>query len=296
MNNKKLFTHTDLDGVSCAILAKLAWKEMVDIEFCNYNDVDEKVLNFFESKLTKTYETVYITDISVKDSTAQRIDGQARIRLLDHHQTALELNRYPWATVDISQCGTKLFYEHLTGSHKLKSSKTLDMFVEYVNSYDTWEWKQNNKREPKLLNDISYILGRDEFIKTYVEILMDESNLLPDKFVELVKEQDIKDEYMSNKLKEVITYSLYEPNIDDYYTAGYVACDKFEYLSELGSTICTMIEKCDFSVINTGKNLSLRSAGDMDVSRIAKKYGGGGHKAAAGCPIEELLKDLLNNY
>lgn len=40
----KLFTHTDLDGVGCAILAYLAFgRENVDVEYCNYNDVNEKV-------------------------------------------------------------------------------------------------------------------------------------------------------------------------------------------------------------------------------------------------------------
>lgn len=37
----KLFTHTDLDGVGCAILAYLAFgRENVDVEYCNYNDVN----------------------------------------------------------------------------------------------------------------------------------------------------------------------------------------------------------------------------------------------------------------
>ncbi|KKK83930.1 hypothetical protein LCGC14_2788440, partial [marine sediment metagenome] len=31
-----------------------------------------------------------------------------------------------------------------------------------------------------------------------------------------------------------------------------------------------------------GRVFSLRSAGDFDVSAIAKQYGGGGHKSAAG--------------
>ena len=38
----KLFTHTDLDGVGCAILAKLAFGEEVDISYCNYDDINER--------------------------------------------------------------------------------------------------------------------------------------------------------------------------------------------------------------------------------------------------------------
>jgi len=43
--------------------------------------------------------------------------------------------------------------------------------------------------------------------------------------------------------------------------------------------------------------VSLRSKGEIDVGVIAKEYGGGGHKNAAGCtitgPIEELQKALI---
>ena len=31
----KLITHTDLDGIGCAILAKIAFRDNVEIEYCN---------------------------------------------------------------------------------------------------------------------------------------------------------------------------------------------------------------------------------------------------------------------
>jgi phosphoesterase RecJ-like protein len=43
--------------------------------------------------------------------------------------------------------------------------------------------------------------------------------------------------------------------------------------------------------------VSLRSKGDIDIGTVAKEYGGGGHKNAAGCtvsgPIEQLQKTLV---
>ncbi|MCE5313283.1 MAG: bifunctional oligoribonuclease/PAP phosphatase NrnA [Nitrospiraceae bacterium] len=38
--------------------------------------------------------------------------------------------------------------------------------------------------------------------------------------------------------------------------------------------------------------LSLRSKGDLNVARIAEKFGGGGHKNAAGCVIKESLENI----
>ena len=51
----KLFTHTDLDGVGCAILAKLTFgAEAVDIEYCNYDDINTKVEEYFNSDSERT--------------------------------------------------------------------------------------------------------------------------------------------------------------------------------------------------------------------------------------------------
>jgi phosphoesterase RecJ-like protein len=38
---------------------------------------------------------------------------------------------------------------------------------------------------------------------------------------------------------------------------------------------------------------SLRAKDSTDVSVIARRFGGGGHKAAAGCNVEGSLKDAL---
>lgn len=41
--------------------------------------------------------------------------------------------------------------------------------------------------------------------------------------------------------------------------------------------------------------LSLRSKGDLDVASFARKYGGGGHKNAAGCSFTGLLEDVMES-
>ena len=42
-----------------------------------------------------------------------------------------------------------------------------------------------------------------------------------------------------------------------------------------------------------GVKLSLRSLGEVDVSRIAVKYGGGGHRAAAGCTLCMSMEESM---
>jgi phosphoesterase RecJ-like protein len=38
--------------------------------------------------------------------------------------------------------------------------------------------------------------------------------------------------------------------------------------------------------------ISLRSKGDVDVNRVAKAFGGGGHKNAAGCSMTGAYPDI----
>jgi nanoRNase/pAp phosphatase (c-di-AMP/oligoRNAs hydrolase) len=59
--------------------------------------------------------------------------------------------------------------------------------------------------------------------------------------------------------------------------------------SEVGNQLCLMYPQSAFAVVYfemEGKRVhSLRSVGEFDVSLIAKKFGGGGHKNASGFVI-----------
>jgi oligoribonuclease NrnB/cAMP/cGMP phosphodiesterase (DHH superfamily) len=73
--------------------------------------------------------------------------------------------------------------------------------------------------------------------------------------------------------------------------------------SEVGNALLEKHPEADFAaaftVFNDKTMVSLRSKGDFDVSAIAKRFGGGGHKNAAGFNIpkdqdlEEILEDTL---
>ena len=153
----KIFTHTDLDGVGCAIIAYLAFgKENVDVEYCNYDDVDDKVEAFIENEdLYRSYDSIFITDISVSDQVASMIDCldkvERTVRLFDHHGTALRLDNYFWCTVyeyldAVKTSGTELFYLYLSNSLSLTYDQTtqnkISRFVSIVRDYDTWRWKE----------------------------------------------------------------------------------------------------------------------------------------------------------
>lgn len=179
----KLFTHTDLDGVGCAVLAYLAFgRENVDIDYCNYDDIDERVMKFLEDS-TVPYNMCYITDISVSKKVAKEIDSRSwkeKVRLFDHHATAIYLNAYNWCHIlvetpvtHIKTSGTELFFDCLRFNKyldKFQDTRVLTniiKFVQIVRDYDTLRWKELGKEGIicKKVNDLFYIYGRDKFIR-----------------------------------------------------------------------------------------------------------------------------------
>ena len=180
----KLFTHgADLDGIGCAILAYLAFgRDNVDVEYCNYDDVDGKIREFYLCSNPEDYDAIYITDISVDEEVAAEIDelvaAEQNWKLFDHHATALWLNEYEWCTVmvghhysGIKTSGTELFSMHLFNDEQFDhydahTIENIDRFVDIVRDYDTWRWKELGDEGIvcKQMNDLFHIYGREEFI------------------------------------------------------------------------------------------------------------------------------------
>ena len=308
-NMIKLFTHTDLDGIGCAILAKLAFgTEVVDVEYCNYDDIDLKVEKYFDSGVE--YEC-HITDISINEELAKKIDDikkEYRLSyhekicwLLDHHSTALGLNKYEWCKVQIENeetniktSGTEMYYHWLIDNGYLNRSDVLDRFVELVRNYDIWRWSTLGDKGIicKQVNDLLYLYGRDKFIDwCFTEIYEDsfpwlyESDLLV-----LEIEQNNIDNYIKNKNEQMLIMPLCDK------TCGIVFAEK--YFSELGNKLCRMHPEIDFvAMIDMRGTVSYRTIkDDIDLGKdVAKLFGGGGHTKAAGSTFANGVQfDVIN--
>lgn len=290
----KLFTDSDLDGISCAVVANVVFgDENVDYEICGYGNVNEKISAYLENKEYADYDKTYITDISVSREIAEKINQcKKTFRLLDHHKTADFLNTYEWATVivqnkdDIKECGTSLLYQELYKEEAYNGNE-LGNFVEMVRQYDTWEWKQTQNDLPKKLNDIFGIIGYKDFIdyysNNYYKSIEEFANMFPDKFMELLK-------YKRREIDLVIDEKLKKVKIKGDYAIS--LCDRKDLTSELGSKILEKFENINYVMLVYDGGVALRSVSDFDVSEIAKQYGGGGHKNAAGFIHNEWYKFL----
>lgn len=303
----KLFTHgADLDGVGCAILAYLTFgRENVDVEYCDYDDVNGKIREFYLCDNLEDYDEIYITDISVDEEVAAEIDSLVTAgqnwKLFDHHATALGLNQYEWCVVKITTdpewmktSGTELLWDYLNMNSLFEkfdfiTENKLMTFVEMVRDYDTWRWKdleEDYGLTCKKLNDLFYIFGREEFVRWVTnQITVDFTNVFSNGYFDETeqalldqKQKDI-DIYVAEKEKQLRVAT------DQFgKTFGWVFAER--YFSELGNRLCELHPEIEYvAMIDISKGVvSFRSVKEnVDLCNgIAHSLGGGGHKKAAG--------------
>lgn len=285
----KLFSHTDKDGVGCGIVAAHVFgRENVDIEYCDYHNVDEKVMLYINSGLYQRYDLTLITDISITEENAKKIDdvftnthrygGTGDILLLDHHPTATGLNKYHWANVTpvkirepetedeqfssalLTQktSGTTMLFDYLAGEGLIPEDikEDLDSFAEQVRRYDTWDWKNvYNDVYPKRLNDLLYIIGREAFFNRFMNSL----DLAFTETEELLVSNEEKriEKYIGQKQKQMQRISITNKKKKHLFwrrkksEAKLIAGVVFadQYISELGNILAESNPDIDFVIM-----------------------------------------------
>ncbi|WP_426622555.1 DHH family phosphoesterase [Priestia megaterium] len=297
----KLLSHTDLDGVGCGVLAKLAFGDRIKIRYNSIASLNREVEWFLENEERNTH--LFITDLSVNEENEKRLEEfyqtGGKVQLLDHHKTALHFNEYKWGHVVVEDnegnlaSGTSLFYEYLIENELIQTSNAVDEFVELVKQYDTWEWEKNNNQEAHRLNALFFLVSIDEFEEKMVNRLQNSDHFFFDEFEQKIldMEEDKVERYIRRKRRELVQTSIGD------YLAGLVYAES--YHSELGNELGKEYPHLDYiAMLNMGgKRISLRTIHDhVDVSEVAGHYGGGGHAKAAGCSLtNEAYKQFVTD-
>lgn len=287
----------DLDGGGAITLSKTLFPDMdyiVPKERSMINQEVEKAIN------SGKYSTIIMTDCSPSDdSTIELInkfveEGNEFV-LLDHHKTALGLNKYSWSRVKVEtdglkHCGTELLYRYY--EELGIDVKHLEEFAELVRSYDTWDWSINRYKKPEDLNKFYYYLELDAFIEDISFKLNNSLDLLDEKdYIALSVIELMDNRYIESKKDKF--------NVVDYNGMNVAVLFTDRCVSKLGNIICQENPEIDFCCLvdlNRDK-CSMRTIKDeIRLSEIAKKYGGGGHDEASGFIMSPEVKQyLLNN-
>lgn len=280
-----LISHlADIDGVSPVILMKLC-KLDFDYELKDINELEEYLSELLDTDLS-IYNNIYITDLTVPESIYERINNSEyknKFKVFDHHKTHMYACDYDYVTIDINECGTTLFYKYLKTKYKFK--KSVDEYTDHVKNLDIWLWVSKDDIVAKQLGDLFDIFGIDRYINEMVKKLKyNRFKLSKLEKTILEIEQDKIDRYISKKEENMVILNY------ENYKAGLVFCEK--YKSEMGNRLSVNYPELDFIImINLSGGISFRTDKDIDLSEIAVKLNGGGHKKACGAPIPNELKD-----
>ena len=293
-------SHDDLDGVACIILSRLAFGDNVTYKMCKNGTIDDTVKKLLEND--SMYDEVHLTDISVSYPLAGMIKEQrSNYRLFDHHKTALPLNDFDWCHVDVYQgvgadehltCGAELYYHWLIRNGHLARTRGLDNFVQAVRDYDTWRWVELGEygHLSENLNILLTEYGQEKFIDWFYYMLQNGPLIISSEdeaIIAAYKRREAR--AIEQKDKEMRRIIFNEKTIGVIYAE--------EHINIIGNTLCRRHPEIDcVALISCGSNIiSFRSIkDDMDVSILAKMFGGGGHRLAAGAPLKETTPiDML---
>lgn len=221
-------------------------------------------------------DNIIIVDFSFKRDVMEAIKRECKsLIVLDHHKTAqTACEELDFCRFDMNESGASLAWKYFF------PDENVPRLVQYIRDRDLWQFK----------------LHSSEIINAYIQSYPMEINVYEILFYEL-ENQDGFIEAQSvglgiNRYKQTMVEAMCKnaavskeyPFYDD--TIPTVNASML--FSEVGHELCKMYPNAPFTAyyfdrLKDGvRQWGLRSIGNYDVSEIAKKFGGGGHKNAAG--------------
>ena len=299
MNNIVLFHASCLDGTGAAFAAHKYFSELSIVEPVKYIPVQYSE-PFPDVPLCEN-TAVYILDFSYDRQTLIDIHAKVgKLVVLDHHKTAQEaLAGLDFAYFDIDKSGAVLAWEYF------HPGKPLPDLMRYIQDRDLWKFElpgtkplfsalMNRKVLSEPINKEGSVLSK----------LIDRT-IVGHGFDKLIREGKLLETYRDNLIEsygKAKGGKLLLTQMDGLKVAVF---NLTFFISEAGTLVYNMLD-VDFSMsyfITPGGRwvFSLRSKSDKaDVSVIAKKHGGGGHKNAAGFSLEfeeavQFFRELKEN-
>ncbi len=224
-------------------------------------------------------QEVYIIDFSYRRQILQNMHEQARsLRVLDHHITAeKELLGLPYCRFDMRRSGAGMAWQQFSNSDGSRNlDEPMPWVVNYVQDRDLWK---NELPESRAVNAVisSYPFNFDMWDELAHRTLDD-----------VKKEGRSILRFQEQMASDMIRYAR-EVVLDGYHILAVNT-------SIMNSDVGNMLAKGrPFGIVwyqrEDGKHVySLRSnERGVDVSQIALKHGGGGHKCSAGFTTDKQI-------
>lgn len=266
----KCFYHNDLDGKCSGYLVKLKYPAC-EFRSINYNQD-------FPFDDIKENEEIFIVDYSLEPDEMEKLYNiTENISWIDHHISTLrKYEDFPYEIAgirEVGKAGCHLTFEYLFDPWE---NQQLKMIVNLIEDWDIWEFRYGKYTTYFHLAMLSYDNEPNDEI-------WDESFKNINR---LFKEGKTIKRYRKKDNLRYIRKHAFEINFKGYKC---IVCNKkdssdmFENLKDYYDIMIPYVYNGEEFIVSlyTVKE-------DIDLSKIAEEYGGGGHKQAAGFHCNEL--------
>lgn len=226
-------------------------------------------------------KNVVILDFSFDNKTTKKmIEDAAALIVIDHHKTAVvELHDIPNTHFDMTKSGAILAWEWF------HPGKEPPKFIRYIQDRDLWTWVLEYSKEFSAAFDM-VPFEFEEFEKFEDDSVFDDACK--------------RGSYILAYSKTVVKKVCEKAQRRKFNGRDILVVNASHWMSEIGARLAP---DCDFALIwywdHESKNtkVSLRAFHETaDVSEVSKKFGGGGHRKAAGfqLPANRHIEDIFD--
>jgi len=226
-------------------------------------------------------KNVVILDFSYgNELTKKMIEDANSLLVIDHHKSAMvELHDITNTRFDMTKSGAMLSWEFF------HPGKEPPKFIKYIQDRDLWIWELEYSKEFSAAFDM-VPFEFEEFEKFEDDSVFDDACK--------------RGSYILAYSKTVVKKVCEKASSRKFDGKDVLVVNASHWMSEIGARLAP---DCDFAMIwywdheENHTKVSLRAFHDtVDVSEISKKYGGGGHRKAAGfqLPKNKHVEDLFD--
>lgn len=269
--------HNDLDGKCAAAIVNKAWKnENVKIEFLPIDYPNE-----LPKKVFSNYMIVYVLDFCFSPENMKFIKDNTNLIWIDHHITSIEKmkNINIHKSIDISMSGCLLTWKFFYGDDEPP------LPIQYIDAIDLYEMdKKEGSREFREYSFLQDTNPESEIWDKWISPIIDKKYLGKEAGKYIIDYQLKMIQQAIIELGEEIFidgYKCLKINWSDVFTSSIMGNE----IIKMGYDIAWIYKYKKGKIIYN--SLYSEKNGKVDVSEIAKRFGGGGHKSAAGF-IKEL--------
>jgi uncharacterized protein len=289
-----IYHNADLDGICSAAIVYDYFNCQEDVILYGMNYGDDFPWSFVDKEeMTEEdcipYDKVVMVDFSLSKEDMRRLNNLVELIWIDHHASVVNDNKDIQGIRDVNHAACELTYMYFNSGYIPKA-------VRLIGRYDVWD-HSDKETIPFQYGMKLYNLGP---ANSDWKNLFDNSKKVDKIINQIIRNGHIIDQYKTSMdLEYTNRYGFHAKlEFDDKY---YKVLCLNRGMTNFGSVVFSSLYDPSIDLVmcfiqsGEGYRVSLYTERNIDVSVIAKSFGGGGHKKASGFLCSDLLFDRFGN-